>query len=305
MSTTRLLPTRSNVPTSPVLSADRLQISDACADRRRTTGDTIVCDRCSHRQHVWVAALELMQDPHESAASDPLVLEQAHVHDSDHTSKALKVSFLDWARRRKAQLADTKDGYPSESYEIDVSEPDLPGAGTEAKAEAITTIGNSYSPLFDRKPIDVNSIAIGPRYCVIRPQSSIHPHRRTRLLETMAISTDIVMNDPPASSINGQASGSGNQNLKTESGTDAPDSMEPGSSSGPHTQLVLDEMDVDPVAPTANMADMGQIRASPASFADGASYQPSASHAPPNPPSPLPVLQFNSSPGVLSALTKR
>ncbi|QRW13757.1 hypothetical protein RhiLY_12756 [Ceratobasidium sp. AG-Ba] len=273
------------------------------------------------------ANLEATQGPHESAASDLLPLDHSHDHDSDHASEApKKVSFLDWARRRKSQVVDTKDDQSSEFNEVDASEPDLHRAGTETEIVTLSH-GSPVPPATAALPPSSTSesmqtplsatpdvVVHAPRVASTPPPVPTVPDGQAALVpdpspEGTASPADVVMGDPPVPSINGKDAESCDEHLDVQPRSDTPEppsvNSAPASSSDSHTQLVSDAMDVDAVAPTANIADMGQIRASPASFADGASYQPSASHTPPNPLSPLPVSQSNSSPGVLPALTKR
>ncbi|QRV84449.1 hypothetical protein RhiJN_12465 [Ceratobasidium sp. AG-Ba] len=240
--------------------------------------------------------------------------------------QALEISSLE-AKDFMNQVVDTKDYQSSEFNEVEASEPDLHRAGTETEivtfshrsplpSATAALLPSSTSESMPAPPsANPDVVAHAPRAAPTPPlvptampdgqaAPPLHPSP-----EGTASPADVVMGDLPVPSINGKDTESYSEHLNVQPRSDTPEppsvTSAPVSWSDPRAQPALDAVDVGAVAPTANVAVMGRIRASPASFADGASYQSSASHTPLNPLSLLHVLRRNSSPGVLPALTKR
>ncbi|KAG9111311.1 hypothetical protein FRC07_008061 [Ceratobasidium sp. 392] len=252
--------------------------------------------------------------------------DSGHDHDSDHPEAPRKVSFLDWARRRRAtQAAETREHVPVLD-ETGTPGPDGPPASTEV--ESIPSNPPSLSPTTATLPVSstnpVEPQASSPRALPVAlapvpatqpfPPPSALPARPATPPTNPIISEqppapgpDVIMADPPAPAINGKFSA-----LHETTNTGAGAFPSPSVYSSPRQTSLppatqsshVDAMDVDTIEPVATDAGEGQMRASPSPFADGPSYQPSTSHTPPN-LSPPSHTQPSSSPGVLPALTKR
>ncbi|KAG8740682.1 hypothetical protein FRC10_004060 [Ceratobasidium sp. 414] len=249
-----------------------------------------------------------------------------HDHDSDHLEAPKKVSFLDWARRRRAtQAAETKDLVPVSTDEAGTPAPDMPPASTEV--DSIPSNPPSLSPTTSNLPVPNTNSAeplpspprTSPVAKTIAPMPVVRPTPPTpaTLITPPSDATihepptpappDVIMADPPT--INGKPPIALYETSNSGAGASrfSPSMYTPPGQSSPASSVkppLPDAMDVDPVDPVATVADRGQNRASLSPFADGPSYQPSTSHTPLNPSSPPPE-QTNSSPGVLPALTKR
>ncbi|KAG9086981.1 hypothetical protein FRC06_002788, partial [Ceratobasidium sp. 370] len=247
----------------------------------------------------------------------------AHDPESDHFEAPKKVSFLDWARRRRAtQVTETKDLLPASTDEAGTPAPEPP-ASTEV--DSIPSNPPSLSPTAPTLPAsNANSTEHPPSppqplpivQTVVSRQTSptpstiftrpITPPPDATIHDPPMPAPDVTMADPLA--INGkfpiaphETSDPGAGAFPFSPSTHTPPRQ---SSPTPTAQLpLLDAMDVDPVDPVATITDRGENRASPFPFAHGPSCQPSTSHTPTN-PSPPPE-QPSSSPGVLPALTKR